>query len=138
MPAGSPSANAVLTQACPLGKVGKGKLGIPRPDNAAFSFSPSASTRGKLRPREGTARTQTWTSGCPSCPLSAHLGPRSSGLKRCGARRSVGAGRQAFQKPEACARGRPDPPLWPLSVSLSQGQPCIKEAFAIIIFFSPI
>ena len=53
----------------------------------------------------------------------------------CGARRSVGAGRQAFQKPEARAGGRPDPPLWPLSVSLSQGQPCIKDAFAIIIFF---
>lgn len=48
------------------------------------------------------------------------------------------ASRQAFQKPEARARGRPDPPLWPLSMSLSQGRPCLKEAFAIISFFSSL
>lgn len=36
------------------------------------------------------------------------------------------AGRQAFQKPEARAR---------VSVSLSQGQPCFKEALAIFLNF---
>lgn len=39
------------------------------------------------------------------------------------------AGRQAFQKPEARAR---------VSVSLSQGRPCFKEALAIISFFSSL
>ena len=93
---------------------------------------------GTLRPREGAARTQTWTSGSPSCPLSAPFGSTFLRTQSCGTRGSVVASRQAFQKPEARARGRPDPLLWPLSMSLSQGRPCLKEAFAIISFFSSL
>lgn len=54
MAAVSPPADAALTQACLLGKVRKGKVGITRTDNAAFPFSPSASAGGDTEAQRGS------------------------------------------------------------------------------------
>lgn len=53
MTAGSPSANAAFTQACLLGKVGKEKVGIPRPDNAAFHSPLALPHRGETEAQRG-------------------------------------------------------------------------------------